>query len=41
LFWGVNDSRIVLREILEAARRHRAADHAMLLLRSVMGESQI
>ena len=36
LFWGVNDSAIFLREILEAARRQCAADRAMLLLRPII-----
>lgn len=36
LFWGVNDSGVVLREILEAARRQRAADRAMVLLRPIL-----
>jgi AraC-like DNA-binding protein len=36
LFWGVNDSGIVVREILDAARRQHAADRAMLLLRPIV-----
>ncbi|MGH7618741.1 MAG: helix-turn-helix domain-containing protein [Gemmatimonadaceae bacterium] len=39
LFWGVNDGGIILREILEAARRQSAADGAMLLLRPVIPAS--
>lgn len=36
VFWGVNDTGTVLREILEAARRQRAADRAMVLLRPIV-----